>query len=262
MLNKEKLLDHIIDKNLKISMLRILDKADIVLMKHEIKATDFLTPNEVRMAVDVLNGINNIKYLVTGGYKEAERKIIVLFPDYLEEYMIDIPLNVFEVKGTSQFEKLDHRDYLGAILGLGLKREKIGDIIVHENTCQIIVHSNLKDYILYNLIKVGNVSVKVKQLELSEITPPEIEYKQINGNVASLRLDSILSLGFKVSRTDAQSLISKELVSINWGKIKKASYEVVENDVISVKGKGRVIVDSIEGKTRSERIIVKLHKLI
>jgi len=261
-LDKEKLLEHIQEKTLRGAMLKVLDKAEIVLKKHDIKSTDFLTPNETRAACGVLNGVEDIKYIVTGAYEEAERKIVILFPDYLECYMVDTPIAIFEIKGTSQFEKLDHRDYLGAILGLGLKRDKIGDIIVHNNTCQIIVHSSLKDYILYNLKKVGNVSVKVRELRLEEITPPEIEYKQINGNVASLRLDSVLSLAFKVSRIEAQNLISKERVSINWGQVTKSSYEVMEKDVISVKGKGRVIIDSIEGKTRSERIIIKLHKLI
>jgi len=262
LLDKEKILDHIQEKTLKSVLLKILDKADAVLKKHDIKSTDFLTPKEVKVASDILNGISNIKYIATGGYEKAERKIIIIFPDYLEEYMVEVPINVFEIKGTSQFDRLDHRDYLGAILGLGLKREKIGDIIVHNNICQVILHRNLKDYILYNLSKVGNVGVKVKELGLEQITPPKIEYKQISGNVASLRLDAILTLGFKVSRSEAQSLISKERVHINWGLVTKPAYEVMENDVISVIGKGRVVAASIEGKTRSERIIIKLHKLI
>jgi len=261
-LDKDKLLEHIQENTLRDVMLKVLDKADVVLKRHDVKCTDFLTPNETRAISGVLSGLQDIKYIAAGAYEEAERKMIILFPYYLDESIIDTPIDVFEVRSTSQFERLDHRDYLGAILGLGLRREKIGDIIIHNNTCQIIVHSSLNDYILYNLSKVGNVAVKVKEIGLEEIAPPEIEYKQINGNVASLRLDSVLSLAFKISRTEAQSLISREHVSINWGKTTRTSYEVKEKDVISVKGKGRVIVNSIEGKTKSERIIVKLHKLI
>jgi len=261
-LDKDKLLEHIQENTLRDVMLKVLDKADVVLKRHDVKCTDFLTPNETRAISGVLSGLQDIKYIAAGAYEEAERKIIVLFPHYLEDYMVDTPIAVFEIKSTSRFEKLDHRDYLGAILGLGLKRDKIGDIIVHNNTCQIIVHSSIKDYILYNLSKVGNVSVKVRELKFEEITPPEIQYKQINGNVASLRLDAVLCLAFKVSRTEAQNIISRERVSINWGQVAKSSYEVKEKDIISVKGKGRVIVDSIDGKTRSERIIIKLHKFI
>ncbi len=260
MLDKEKLLEHVQEQTLRDLMLKILDKADGALKRHDVKSTDFLTPYETKAACDLLNGIQGIKYIVTGGYEEAERKTLVLFPDYLDEYTVDTPIVAFEIKSTSQFEHLDHRDYLGAILGMGLKREKIGDIIVHNNTCQVVVNSSLKDYILYNLSKVGNASVKV--LKLDEITPSQIEYKQINGNVASLRLDAVLSLAFKVSRTEAQSLISKEKVSINWMQVTKSSYEVMEKDIISLKGKGRVIIASIEGKTKSERIVIKLHKPI
>lgn len=262
MLDKEKLLEHVQEQTLRDVMLKILDKADVVLKRHDVKSTDFLTPYEIKAACDILNGIRDIKYMITGGYQEAERKIIVIFPDYLEEYGIDTPIVAFEIKSTSQFEHLDHRDYLGAILGMGLKREKIGDIIVHNNICQVMLHSSLKDYILYNLSKVGNASVKVKELKLDEITPSQIEYKQISGNVASLRLDAVLSLAFRVSRAEAQSLISKERVSINWMQVTKSSYEVMENDIISLKGKGRVIIASIEGKTKSERILIKLHKPI
>lgn len=262
MLYKEKLLEHIQGEASRNRMLKILDKAESVLKKHDIKYTDFLTPQEVALACGILNSIRDLKYIVSGGYNEAERRIIVIFPEYLEDHMIDIPISVFELRCTSKFEKPDHRDYLGAILGLGLKREKIGDIIVHNNICQVIVHNSIKDYIAYNLNKVGNVFVKIKEIKLEDIILPEIEYKQITGNVASLRLDSVLSLAYKVSRTEAQSLISKERVSINWTQVTKSSYEVIEKDVISVKGKGRVIVASIEGKTKSERIIIKLHKLI
>lgn len=262
MLNKEKLIEHIKEDNLKDVVIKVIDKAEIVLKKHEIKSTDFLNPYELSAAINVLNSIYDLSYIEVGGYKEAERKTIVMFPDYLEDYMIDIPVAILEIQSSSQFVNLDHRDYLGSILGMGLKREKIGDIIIHNNMCQIIINSNLKDYILYNLNKVGNTSVKVKEIKLEDIIPPDIEYKKIQGNIASLRLDAVLSTGFKLSRTEAQSLISKERVNVNWGKTIKSSYEINENDIISVKGKGRVIVDSIEGKTKSGRTVVKLLKPI
>lgn len=262
MLDREKLLEHIQEETLKGVILKVIDKVNAVLKRHDVRYTDFLTPYEVRAASDILNQISDIRYIVTGGYEEAERKIIIIFPEYLGDDIIDIPLALLEIKSTSQFDKLDHRDYLGSILGLGLKREKIGDLIIHDNICQAIIDKELKDYVLFQLNKVGNTSVKIKELELKEIIPPAIEYKQINGNVASLRLDAVISLGFKVSRTEAQSLISKDRVRINWGQVTKPSYEVAEKDTISVKGKGRVIVSSIEGKTKSDRTIIKLHKPI
>lgn len=255
-------MDHIQDPGLKNMMLKILDKVEIVSRKHEIKTTDFLNPQEAAMACDILNTIRDIQYIVSGGYDEAERKLITIFPEYLEGYGVDIPISVFEIKGTSQFEKLNHRDYLGAILGLGLKREKLGDIIVHNEISHVIVHESLKDYIFYNLNKVGNVFVKIKELKIGEIIPPEIEYKEIRGNVSSLRLDAILSLAYKISRSEAQDLISKERVSINWKQTAKSAQDVEEGNIISVKGKGRVKIAAIEGRTKSDRIVVSIHKFV
>jgi len=98
-LGKEKLLDHIQERTLREAILKILDKADVVLRKHDTKFTDFLTPNEVKMALNVLNGISGIKYIVNGGYENSERKVIIIFPDYLEENMIELPISVFEIIG-------------------------------------------------------------------------------------------------------------------------------------------------------------------
>ncbi len=260
--NKERLVDHIQDLGLKNTMLKVLDRVEAVSKKHEIKTTDFLNPQEIVMACEILHTVRDIQYVVSGGYDEAERKLITIFPEYLEGYGVEIPIAVFEIKGTSPFEKLNHRDYLGAILGLGLKREKIGDIIVHNEISQVIVHESLKDYIFYNLNKVGNVSVKIKELEISDIIPPKIEYKEIRGNVSSLRLDAILSLAYKISRSEAQELISKERVSVNWKNTTKSAQDVTEGNIISVKGKGRVKIAAIEGKTKSDRIVVSVHKFV
>lgn len=262
MLDKEKLLQHIQEDGLRGALLLALNKAESVLRNHDTKYTDFLTPHEAQAVCEVLDRIADIGYLVSGGYEAAERKIIIIFPDYLEESMVDIPLALLEIRSTSNFDQLDHRDYLGSIMGMGLKREKIGDLLIHGSICQCILHNNLKDYILFQLSKVGRTSVQVKELELCEIIPPKIEYKTIVGNVASLRLDAVLSLAFKMARGEAQNLIAKDRVSINWGSITKPSYEVDEDDVISVKGKGRVIVASIEGKTKSDRTVIKLYKHI
>lgn len=262
MLDKEKLVENIKEDKLKDVVIRAIDKAEIAVKKHEVKSTDFLNPYELNAVINTLNSIYDLSHTAVGGYEEAERKSVIIYPDYMEDYMVDIPISALEIQTSSQFVSLDHRDYLGSILSMGLKREKIGDLLVHNNTCQLIINNGLKDYILYNLNKVGNNSVRVKEIKLEDIISPSIEYKKIQGNIASLRLDSILSLGFKTSRSEAQNLVSKERVSVNWGKITKPTYKVNKNDIISVKGKGRIIVDSIEGRTKSGRIVVILRKPI
>ncbi|WP_026476419.1 YlmH family RNA-binding protein [Alkaliphilus transvaalensis] len=265
-MDKEKLLQHVEDPLLKQALIRILDKVQMVLKNHEVKATDFLTPFQVKYAKNILTSLHGINFFSTGGHLQAERQILVIFPDYLDETMVEVPIVALEARGNINFNSINHRDYLGAILGLGLKREKIGDIILHQNEqqhfCHIIIHEELKDYILFQLEKVGNIKVTLKEIPICSITPPAVKYQEMVGNVASLRLDSVLGLGFKLSRTEAQNLIAKEYVSVNWETIKRNFTEVSEGDVISVRGKGRVEILSIGGTTKSGRVKITFRKPI
>lgn len=262
MINKENHVQHIIDSNLKQLLIKILDKVEAVMKNHDIKSTDFLNPYELKTATDVLNSFQDIRWIATGGYQGAERKVVVIFQNYIPTEAIDIPLAALVINYNGQSGNLNHRDYLGSLLSLGIKREKIGDIIVNENSCYIILQKELKDYILFHLSKVKNITISVKEIELDEIIALPNNYKEISGSIASLRLDSIVSLGFNISRTEAQTLVSKEMVYINWGVTKKQFHEINEGDIISVRGKGRVIVDDLQGKTKSGRRYVKLRKLI
>lgn len=262
MIQKESYVQHIIDSDLKHLLIKILDKVEAVIKNHDIKITDFLNPYELKAATDILNAFQEIRWIEAGGYEEAERKILIIFQDYMSIESISIPLTVLEVASASQFNTLNHRDYLGALLSLGIKREKVGDIIVSEKICHIVLQEDLKDYVIFQLNQVKNVSVSTKEIELEEIKLLADNYKEISGSVASLRLDSIVSLGFRIPRSEAQTLVSKEKVYINWGVASKNFHEIDVGDVISVRGKGRVIVDDIQGKTKSGRIHIKLRKPI
>ncbi|SNR91134.1 RNA-binding protein YlmH, contains S4-like domain [Anaerovirgula multivorans] len=262
MIQKESYVQHIIDSDLKHLLIKILDKVEAVIKNHDIKITDFLNPYELKAATDILNAFQEIRWIETGGYEEAERKILIIFQDYMSIESIPIPLIVLEVASASQFNTLNHRDYLGALLSLGIKREKVGDIIVSEKICHIVLQEDLKDYVIFQLNQVKNVSVSTKEVEFEEIKLLADNYKEISGSVASLRLDSIVSLGFRIPRSEAQTLVSKEKVYINWGVASKNFHEIDVGDVISVRGKGRVIVDDIQGKTKSGRIHIKLRKPI
>ncbi|AKL95557.1 RNA-binding protein YlmH [Clostridium aceticum] len=262
MVNKETYIQHIKDQDLKQLLVKVLDQVEIVLKTHDVKSTDFLNPYELRTVTQMLSDFQDIGWIATGGHKEAERKVLVIFQDYLAEETIKMPLGALELTGNIQFKTLNHRDYLGSILSLGIRREKIGDIIINQDKCQIILKEELKDFLQLHLNKVGNTSIDVKEIDLREIKALEISYKEISGTVASLRLDSIVSLGFKVSRAEAQNLIAKEKVYINWGIANKNFFEIGNGDVISVRGKGRVIVEDLQGKTKSGRVHIKLKKPI
>ena len=261
MINREELLQHIReDLQLRQDLIKVLDKAEVVLKKHVVKTTDFLTPYQAKHAKQILSGIDNISFTITGGYPGAERSLVCIYPDYLDISQVDPPVSSLEITGNSQFLNISHRDYLGSILGLGLKREKIGDIILQKNTneklqiCQIIINTEIKDYILYNLERIGNMTVTIREISLEDIKPMLTNFKEVSGNVASLRLDAVVAMVCKISRGDAQTLISREHVNVNWEIINKTSYEVAVNDVISIRGQGRFYIDNIKGLTKSGRI--------
>ncbi|ABR48951.1 RNA-binding S4 domain protein [Alkaliphilus metalliredigens QYMF] len=262
MLNRDQYIEHIQDEKLKLVAVKLLDKVEMVMRKHEVKYTNFLTPYEIKHMLAILNTFEEICFFAIGGHEDAERKTLVIFQAYLDPSDIESPIAAIEIQSSTRFNQLMHRDFLGAILGLGIKREKIGDILLQDDICQVVITTELRDYVLLNLVKVGNMSVKVREIELEEIKAPDKVYKEIRLNVASLRLDAIVSAGFKLSRSEAHVLIQKQRCSVNWEVIDKPSNEVSCGDLISIRGKGRMIVENIEGTTRSGRTSIKLHKLI
>lgn len=264
MINREQILQHIKDEQLKLILIRVLDKAEGVLKRHEVKTTDFLTPAQAKHAKQILAGIDDISFIVAGGYADAERVLIVIYPDYLEASSLEPAVAALEIVGNSQFHNITHRDYLGAILGLGLKREKIGDIILQKQVnekqliCQVIVSTEIKEYILYNLDKIGSMSVGVSEIPMEEIKPLQINFKEMVGNVASLRIDAVVAMVCRISRGDAQALINRQHVNVNWEVVDRTSYEISQKDVISIRGKGRYYIDNIKGLTRSGRITIQV----
>ena len=166
-LNKEQYIEHIRDREQIINMRKILDKVEIVINKHICQATDFLDPYERKLAKSILNRFQDIKYIEFGGIDESERKIIQIFPDYLQYDELEMPIVAFKVEGYSG--KLFHRNFLGSILGLGINRSKVGDILIHEGYCQFVVKEEISPYILTNLNKVGNERVTIQNLDVVRV---------------------------------------------------------------------------------------------
>lgn len=161
-MDKLRLTAHIKDIELKNKMYKVIDKANSCLKNYDIKATEFLNPFEVKNAIDILNSESDLKYKVYGGYEGSERQIIYIFPYYIEEEEVTGSLKAIQIEGNFKFKSISHRDYLGALLHLGIKREKIGDILIHDNFCQVIVSEDICDFIIINLEKVSRNKVNVR----------------------------------------------------------------------------------------------------
>ena len=235
-----------------IKMRRLLDKIEMVLDNHVIESSDFLDPYERYLAISILNRFDEVEYIEYGGYEDAERKIIIIFPFY--QVKEDIPLGLSFLKIFGDLGDLSHKDYLGAILNLGIDRNKIGDILVNGDYGFVIVKKEIGDFILYNLQKIGNKNTKINYVSSKELIIPEVQYKEIREFLSSLRLDVVISVSYNLSRKDSMNIIKSGNVKVNWEPIDKPSLELKIGDIVSVRRYGRFMLYGIEGISKKGRL--------
>lgn len=197
-------------------------------------------------------------YLLWGGYKDAERVIVGFFPDYMKPTADSFPLTALTFTYRAG-DKLGHRDFLGAFMRLGIERSVIGDILVEEGRTVAFVRLEMERYFCDNLRKIGRVGVKVTA-GYQEPLPDILEYKDISGVVASDRLDCIAALLCRTSREKAARLITSGAVMVNHQETIAVDQRLEENDVISVRGHGKFVLDSFGPFTSKGRLTVKCRK--
>lgn len=258
-MDKQRVTAHITDDELRIKMYRVVDLCNNTLKNHEENYTEFMNPFEIKNAVSIVNSDSDLKYKIDGGYSDYIRAIVEVFPYYFESEDIESKLRFLEIKGNFKFTSVSHRDYLGSLLGLGIKREKIGDILVHENSCQIIVDSEICEFILYNYDKVGNNKVIVQEISREDLIIPAQEFTQKSISVSSLRLDNIIAGVFNLSRSEAIKYIDSEFVYVNYEKISQPSKLIEENSIISVRRKGKFIISEIGGTSKKGKTRLMIH---
>lgn len=256
-MDKTILTNHLKDIELKQKMYKVIDKANSCLRSYDLKYTEFLNPYETKNAIAILNAIDDINYTVDGGYENCERSLIYIYPFYMTEDTIEKSIRFLKISGNFKFRSISHKDYLGSLLGLGIKREKIGDILIHENYCQVVVSEDICDFILFNLTKVARNNVTVEEINRDEILYSEPNFKEVSFTVSSERLDCIISGVYNLSRQDSSQIINAEKVFVNYEKIDAIARSIKNNDIISVRGKGRFIVSEIGDNTKKGRIKVK-----
>ena len=241
---------------------RIRELADMSYQRDIVTFSDFLNLNEQNM-VNSMN-FHDLGVIAEffGGYENAERQMVAFHPDALMfpwEYPIDC-LKI-EPKAIKFSEELTHRDYLGAILNLGVDRSVVGDILVQEKAAFIFCLRKMSGFFLENLCRVRHTTVLVSKAEgHGELPTPH--YQEINGTCASVRLDSMIALAFNTSRSSMVSFIEGGLVFVNGRLVTSNGYEPKEGDIISVRGKGRFLYDGISRQTKKGRYSVRLLRYI
>ena len=222
--------------------------------------SDFLNLNELHILHSTPKDQFLSRFETFGGYEYAERQMVAFLPDALSyEYRYPIvPLKI-EPANEKFAEELSHRDYLGALLNLGIERSRIGDLILAEGGAILFSEDTLAGFIRENLTRVRHTFVTVRELDLEEFSyQPDL--KEMRGTVASVRLDAVLSIAFPMSRSKLTGYIEGGKVFVNGKLITSNGYRLKEKDIISVRGMGRMIFDEVLSETRKGRYFVRVYK--
>ena len=221
------------------------------------KFIGFLRPEEAAEADAAAKEIG-CKYLFYGGYEDAERTFFGAFPDWCEDLVSLFPIAAITFTFRKE-DNLSHRDFLGTFMSLGITRESVGDILIEKGRAVAFFTEELKDYVKTQVTKVGGVGVTLTD-GASGALPGMTEFQQITDTLASARLDCVDAALCNLSRKIACELIESKLVSVNSICTLKTVKTVVNGDKITIKGKGKFIIESIDGRTKKDRLILNAKK--
>lgn len=256
------------NKEEKIILAKLNDKIRLCKTKNKLVNTEFLNMYQENIIRKELERIKAKNYILTGGYSEAESKILIMYPEKItEEIAKENITNIIKVikiqLPNEQKGKYQHRDYLGTIMQFGLERERIGDIIVYEDEAYVIVLSENAQYIKDSLQTTKKFKKsKIEIIDIVEMKVKKPEFEEIKISVSSQRLDNFISEICKISRSETTRLIASELVSINCKIETKQTKTVETGDVLIIRGKGKFIVSDFLDINRKGKqvVIVKKYK--
>lgn len=265
-MNKQEILNKYKKEVDRLLLAKVLDKLQFAENKNKITHTDFLDMYQKCLVEKLLNGVKFSNYMFFGGNDEVERTVCIFYPDKFDCKIVEKNYNnifgIIEIILPNELQgKYTHRDYLGGIMKLGIKREKIGDIVVFDKGAHIIVLKEIVEFLINNissLTRFSKSNITIKPIE--ELHKPEIKKETIKIIVSSLRLDNIVSELARTSRTKAEEIISSGRVFVNFENIIKDSKVLKQGDVITIRGKGRFEMKQIEGNTKKGRQIVIIEK--
>lgn len=259
MLPREELLKGIENRD---NIARVIDQAEQAIKTWEVVFTDFLSPPELSEIQQAFSRLTDVQIVAWGGYPQAERQRVAIARAELPLDQAQVEVAALEIAGNFLFDTATHRDFLGAMLGTGIVRDKTGDVIVlGERGAQAIVVPELVEFLEMNLTQVRSVPVKTQRIELSELKIREPKKKELTTVEASLRLDAIASAGFGTSRSKMTDMIDAGDVRVNWKEVTQASAQVKSGDLIAIRGKGRLEVGEV-AVTKKERYRVQLTRYL
>lgn len=240
---------------------RVWDKYEQTERKNIPSATVFLSPRERQLAQAMLNaaGVRSV-YLFDGGYEGAERTVLLFLPGWAEEPAGDEL--VFLRASFHGGESLTHRDILGSLMGLGVVRERVGDILVSPHSADIVAAPPLREFFLREWDQAGRVKLTVTEIGREALCVPQTQVKVIRDTVSSLRLDAVTATAFSMSRGRAAELIAAGKVSLDHVPCLKGDKPVGEGAVITARGLGKAKLAGVGGLSKKGRTGITVERYI
>jgi RNA-binding protein YlmH len=229
--------------------------------RYKPRLTDFLDPRQQFILKSVIGNNGDVHVVFSGGYPGSERKRALILPAYVPYDETQFKLSFVEAVFASRFSSLHHSSLLGALLGTGVDRDKIGDLLVSERHAQFICAKEIESWLLLNLTAAGRTPVTCRTIDPASLIHKTESWIENEGTVASLRLDAVLSELYHLPRAKTAAFISHDLVKVNWQVIGKKDFEIREGDMISLRGYGRSKILAVEGLTKKNKIRLRYGKL-
>ena len=234
--------------NHKLLIARINDLFSLCDKHCEMKCSDFLDGDELAVIEDEFLIPYGYNTLFFGGYENAERKVLCVFPEWQESEESEVPISVIR--------------YLGTLMSLGIDRSKTGDILTDDEGAYVFVMSDIAEYVARNVNKIANAGVNTKIVDMADFIPPKPKTTEKMCVCASLRLDAVVAATLNISRGNTEKLISSGYVKLNHREVLDRSKQVGEGDLLSIRNYGRFILKDIGNNTRKGRLHITVEKFV
>ena len=265
-MNKTELLNKLAqDGEERLVLARVMDKLDQAGQRGVPAHTFFLSPAERAATERLIAACGHPRHLFWGGYEGAERAVCAFLPDWQEpeDFLSDPEGPICAVRLSFQEGAgLSHRDFLGSVLGLGITREKVGDLLVGPADCQVILLREAEHIVLSQLDQVGRQKVKAAPCPLEGLAVPEKQVKVVKDTVATLRLDAVAATGFSFSRAKMADLISSKKLTLNGRECDKPDRAVAQGDILACRGLGKCVLTQVIGTSKKGRMMIVMERYI
>lgn len=241
---------------------RLIELSNLSYKRDIVTFSDFLNLNELNILHTTPKDLFPSRYETYGGYEPAERQMVAFLPDALY-YDYQYPISVLRISPANRkfAEELTHRDFLGGILHLGIERSCLGDLLVEDSICHVFVTDTMADFICEQLTRIRHTVVKTEKIDGESFSfTPRLE--TVKGTVASVRLDTVLSVAFPLSRSRMTGLVEGGKVFVNGKLITSNGYRLKEGDIISVRGMGKLVYQGVLSETKKGRQYIQVGKYI